>query len=99
MRHVLGVDVGGTFTDFVAYDPKTRKVAVWKELSTPGDPVTGIIGGLTQYPGRKAIENLRIGTTVATNAILERKGAVVAYVTTKGFRDIPFIQRGNRKFH
>ena len=45
MRHKLGVDVGGTFTDFVVYDPATRQVEVWKELSTPGDPVTGIIAG------------------------------------------------------
>jgi N-methylhydantoinase A len=99
MRNVLGVDVGGTFTDFVAYDPNTRKVAVWKELSTPADPVTGIIAGLAGHDDRHAVANLRIGTTVATNAILERKGAVVAYVTTKGFRDVPFIQRGNRKAH
>ncbi|MBV9569145.1 MAG: hydantoinase/oxoprolinase family protein [Hyphomicrobiales bacterium] len=99
MRNVLGVDVGGTFTDFVAYDPETRKVAVWKELSTPADPITGIIAGLARHDDRRAIDNLRIGTTVATNAILERKGAVVAYVTTKGFRDVPFIQRGNRKAH
>jgi N-methylhydantoinase A len=99
MRNVLGVDVGGTFTDFVAYDPNTRRVAVWKELSTPADPVTGIITGLAGHDGRHAVANLRIGTTIATNAILERKGAVVAYVTTKGFRDVPFIQRGNRKAH
>ena len=99
MRNVLGVDVGGTFTDFVAYDPKSRKFEVWKELSTPGDPVTGIIAGLARHENRQRIANLRIGTTVATNAILERKGAIVAYVTTKGFRDVPFIQRGNRKWH
>src|SRR4029077_4608324 len=97
IRNVLGVDVGGTFTDFVAYDPGTRKIAVWKELSTPADPVAGIIGGLAGHEHVAA--NLRIGTTVATNAVLERTGAVVAYVTTKGFRDVPFIQRGNRKAH
>ena len=49
MRNVLGVDVGGTFTDFVAYDPKTRKFEVWKELSTPADPVTAIIAGLARH--------------------------------------------------
>lgn len=99
MRNVLGVDVGGTFTDFVAYDSTSRKFEVWKELSTPGDPVTGIIAGLARHGDPRSIANLRIGTTVATNAILERKGATVAYVTTKGFRDVPFIQRGNRKSH
>ena len=41
IRNLLGVDVGGTFTDFVAYDPKTKAIRVWKELSTPRDPVTG----------------------------------------------------------
>lgn len=99
MRNVVGIDVGGTFTDFVAYDPRTKQVKVWKELSTPGDPVTGIISGLAQHPRIGDLDNLRVGTTVATNALLERKGVTVAYVTTKGFRDVPFIQRGNRKFH
>ena len=99
MRNVLGIDVGGTFTDFVAYDPRTKEVKVWKELSTPHDPVTGILSGLSQHPNVPGIDNLRVGTTVATNALLERKGATVAYVTTKGFRDVPFIQRGNRKYH
>src|SRR5579871_6251437 len=99
MRNVLGIDVGGTFTDFVAYNPRTKEVKVWKELSTPGDPVMGIISGLSQHPDISKVDNLRIGTTVATNAILERKGATIAYVTTRGFRDVPFIQRGNRKFH
>src|SRR6476469_9141815 len=99
MRHLLGIDVGGTFTDFVAYDGAERRIEVWKELSVPPDPVVGILNGLTRYPDRADVENIRLGTTVATNAILERKGAVVGYVTTKGFRDVPFIQRGNRKAH
>ena len=66
----------------------------------PADPVVGILRGLgaLSRAGRD-VENIRLGTTVATNAMLERKGAVVAYVTTKGFRDVPFIQRGNRKAH
>ncbi|MBI4696019.1 MAG: hydantoinase/oxoprolinase family protein [Gammaproteobacteria bacterium] len=95
---LLGVDVGGTFTDFVAYDRGQRELTVWKQLSTPKDPTTGILGGLQAIEAR-AIENLRLGTTVATNAILERKGARVAYVTTRGFRDIPFLQRGHREHH
>ena len=100
MRHALGIDVGGTFTDFVAYDRTNRTVEVWKELSTPTDPVVGIVGGLDRYRGSDgAVERMRLGTTVATNAILERKGATLAYVTTKGFKDVIFVQRGNRKFH
>ena len=65
----------------------------------PGDPVAGIMRGLERLADAGAIANIRIGTTVATNALLEHKGAVVAYITTKGFRDVPFIQRGNRKYH
>jgi N-methylhydantoinase A len=99
MRFMLGIDVGGTFTDFVAYDRDTREVAVWKSFSVPGNPVEAILGGLAEFPQRAQIANIRLGTTVATNALLERKGATVAYVTTQGFRDVPFIQRGNRKFH
>ncbi len=99
MRFMLGIDVGGTFTDFVNYDQETRAIEVWKVPSVTGDPVSGVLDGLTDFPHRAALENLRLGTTVATNAILERKGATVAYVTTRGFRDVVFIQRGNRKYH
>ncbi len=99
MRYMLGIDVGGTFTDFVAYDRETRSIDVWKHLSVPQDPVAGILAGLQQFAHPEAIRNARLGTTIATNAVLERKGAVVAYVTTKGFRDVIFIQRGNRKSH
>lgn len=96
-RLTVGIDVGGTFTDFVAYDPDERQITVWKNLSTPGNPTDGVLEGLQRLTAN--IRNLRLGTTVATNAILERRGARVGYVTTKGFRDVPFIQRGNRKFH
>ena len=100
MRYMLGIDVGGTFTDFVAYDSETSELEVWKEPSVPersGRRASWRASSAS--PHRGEIANIRLGTTVATNALLERKGAVVAYVTTKGFRDVPFIQRGNRKFH
>ena len=99
MRYLLGVDVGGTFTDFVAYDATSQAIEVWKHPSVPSDPVEGVLGGLEGFAGRAEIRNIRLGTTVATNAVLERSGATVAYVTTLGFRDVPFIQRGNRKHH
>jgi N-methylhydantoinase A len=96
---MVGIDVGGTFTDFVSYDPQTKAVEVWKNPSTPKDPNDGILTGLAKFEAPGDIKNIRLGTTVATNAILERKGAIVGYVTTAGFKDIPFIQRGNRRSH
>src|SRR5882762_2480351 len=99
MRFMLGVDVGGTFTDFVSYNAESKSIEVWKEPSAPGDPVTGILNGLADFKDRARLDNIRLGTTIATNAVLERKGATVAYITTLGHRDVPFIQRGNRKFH
>ena len=99
MRHRLGIDVGGTFTDFVAYDEATGELRAWKNLSTPADPTEGILTGLATFGQSDQLAGMRLGTTVATNALLEGKGAVVAYVTTRGFRDIPFIGRGNRRHH
>jgi len=96
---MLGIDVGGTFTDFVAYDKTSQAISVWKNLTTPDDPTAGILAGLERLSDPASIENIRLGTTVATNAILERKGARIAYVTTAGFRDIPFLQRGHREHH
>jgi N-methylhydantoinase A len=100
MGYRLGIDIGGTFTDFVAYDDANRALTAWKNLSTPHDPIQGIMRGLRAFDaGIDAIAGMRLGTTVATNALLEGKGARVAYVTTRGFRDVPFIGRGNRKHH
>lgn len=99
MGQLVGIDVGGTFTDFVAYDPATKALEVWKTLSTPADPSEGIVTGLQRSTAVEQVDHLRFGTTIATNAILERKGAVVAYVTTAGFKDVPFIQRGKRQSH
>ena len=86
MASILGIDVGGTFTDFVYYEPGLETLKVWKTLSTPGDPSVGIIRGI-EAGQLSAIDYLRLGTTIATNAILERKGATVAFVTTAGFKE------------
>ncbi len=99
MSKDVSIDVGGTFTDFVAYDRETRSLSVWKTLSTPHDPGEGIVGGLEDAGPASEIEHLRFGTTIATNAVLERKGATVAYIATEGIRDVPFIQRGKRQSH
>ena len=98
-RYMLGVDVGGTFIDFVAYNRHTKQLLAWKRLSTHEDPTAGVLDGLHALQASGDIEYIRLGTTVATNAILERKGSRIAYVTTAGFRDIPFLQRGHRERH
>ncbi|MEZ5669084.1 MAG: hydantoinase/oxoprolinase family protein [Alphaproteobacteria bacterium] len=98
-RYLIAVDVGGTFTDYVCYDRDSGTVEAWKTPSTPQDPTDGLIRGLRQVADPAAIETIRLGTTIATNAILERKGAEIAFLATAGFRDTPFIQRGNRRDH
>jgi len=91
----IGIDIGGTFTDFVCFDPQTGSVLTFKLLSTPANPAEAMLVGLEQISNghkRKIIH----GSTVATNALLERKGAPTALITTRGFRDILHIGRQNR---
>ena len=95
----LGIDTGGTFTDFMLYDEASGSLTGWKVLSTPSDPTDAVLLGLENVPDISRLASVRLGTTVATNALLERRGARVAYIATKGFRDVPFIQRGNRRAH
>ncbi len=92
----IGVDTGGTFTDFVIFDGKNFSVN--KLLSTPKNPSEAIFEGLKQnIPKTSRISELIHGTTVATNALLERKGAHTCLITTKGFEDILEIKRQNRE--
>ncbi len=94
----VGIDVGGTFTDFVAFDPSNASVRVIKAPSTPPDFHLAVIGAFKQaaeaFPGRSI--DVVHGTTVATNALLQRSGEPVAFVTTEGFRDMLLIGRQNR---
>lgn len=91
----IGVDTGGTFTDFVFFDG--AEIRIHKVPSTPDNPSRAIISGLNFLldDGFNGIEIVH-GTTVATNALLERKGARIALVTTKGFEDVIEIGRQNR---
>ncbi len=93
---ILGVDTGGTFTDFVLQSEKGLET--FKLPSTPDDPSRAILQGLDHFFGRHLPEDLEIihGSTVATNAFLERKGAKTLLVTTHGFEDVLFIGRQNR---
>lgn len=92
----VGVEVGGTFTDLVAVEG--GRVVVTKVPSTPKSPDIGAFAALTASGIDLAgIEDLGHGSTVATNAVLERKGAAVAFVATAGFRDLLFMQRHDRR--
>ena len=89
----LGVDTGGTFTDFVWLD-RAGKLQIHKQLSTPADPSESILTGIELLGvGETAVIH---GSTVATNALLERRGAKTALITTAGFADILAIGRQNR---
>ena len=90
---IIGVDTGGTFTDFVFKEG--GRWGVHKLLSTPSDPAEAIIKGLKHIADRKRKKIIH-GSTVATNAILERKGAKTALLTNRGFEDIIEIGRQNR---
>ena len=91
----IGIDIGGTFTDFVVYDSGDQSLQRLKILSTPADPAEAVLQGLAEFP-QLASRHIVHGSTVATNAILERKGARTALITTKGFRDVLLIGRQDR---
>lgn len=96
----VGIDTGGTFTDLIALDETTGEIRLGKVFSTPSQPAEALVNALAQAEiPLPNVKQLIHGTTVATNALLEHKGATVAYVTTAGFEDIPFIQRIRREYH
>ena len=101
MAWLVGVDVGGTFTDFYALDDQSGTVVVHKTPSTPDNPAQAIVDGLHGLATTHSIDlgsmhRLAHGTTVATNALLQRRGASVALITTEGFRDLLEIGRQTR---
>lgn len=96
----MGVDVGGTFTDFI-YVADDGKVEVYKTSTTPADPSIGMMEGINAICDKLKLEHSAIdeifhGTTIATNMVLEHKGARAGMITTKGYRDIIHIARHKR---
>src|SRR5215469_8245554 len=96
----VGIDVGGTFTDFVAID-ETGQVSVFKHLTTPADPSVGVLEGTGAFAERHGIrpsEAARIihGTTLVANSLIQRRGARTALITTRGFADVLEIGREAR---
>src|SRR5262249_8296240 len=94
---VIGIDVGGTFTDVFALDEATGACTVGKVPTTRHDPAQGVLDGI-----RAVVADLGVvatvvhGTTVGTNALIERKGALTGLITTAGFRDVLEMRRRDR---
>ena len=96
-RYGVGVDVGGTFTDVFAFDREAGRFEIAKVASTPGAQAEGFMSGIgASGAPAESIETIVHGTTVATNAILERKGAKCGLVATRGFRDTLELGRRTR---
>jgi N-methylhydantoinase A len=110
----IGVDIGGTFTDFVVFNPANRDINSFKLLSTPGNPAEAVLAGLRDIISNSnrhvqnnqqsmgkinfglTSYNIIHGSTVATNALLERKGEPTVLITSRGFKDVIQIGRQNR---
>ncbi len=98
--HQVGIDVGGTFTDFVAID-ESGQVSVFKHLTTPADPSLGVLEGTRAFAEGRGIdpadaERIIHGTTLVANSLIQRRGANTALVTTRGFADVLEIGREAR---
>ncbi|MER8827860.1 hydantoinase/oxoprolinase family protein [Mesorhizobium sp. M0938] len=94
----IGIDVGGTFTDFVLSDPRNGSLTHYKEPSTPDEPSRALIEGLQSLLEKAGLRSSDIatimhGTTIGLNAIIQRRGATIALVVSRGFRDILEIAR------
>jgi len=92
-RWRIGFDIGGTFTDFILLDEQRREIRLHKCLTTPEDPSVGALEGLEQIVGAAGLDFAEVGeivhgTTLVTNALIERRGAKLGLITTAGFRDI-----------
>ncbi|KAA9160201.1 hydantoinase/oxoprolinase family protein [Amycolatopsis acidicola] len=97
MEIIAGIDVGGTFTDVLLYHAVSGELRLAKVFSTPGAQADGLLTGLRQFEVPLAeLDAVVHGTTVATNAVLERKGSRTALVTTRGFRDVLELRRRDR---
>ena len=97
----IGVDSGGTFTDVCLFNDHTGQLDVWKVSSTPRDPSVGIAQGVSDALSRFGalgddVTYLGHGTTVATNALIQKRGALTGLITSDGFRDLLEIGRQKR---
>lgn len=101
---LIGVDIGGTFTDLILADVAQGSVWIHKVPTTTNDPSVGMVQGVLELCGQAKVapgevDQLLHGTTIATNALLEHKGSTVGLITNKGYRDIIHIGRHQRPLH
>ena len=101
MGYRLGIDVGGTFTDFALYDESTGRLDIRKVLSTPRDPSVAVLQGVDELIADLGISGADLtdaihATTVATNTVIQRNGPMTALLTTEGFRDVLIVGRQKR---
>src|SRR5262249_36157156 len=92
-RFRIGIDIGGTFTDFVLVDEAERRIYLGKRLTTHGDYLNAVLGGMDELLllagiQSKDVDGVVHGTTLVTNTVIERKGAKTALITTDGARDV-----------
>ena len=95
----VGIDVGGTFTDVVCIDDMSGDITALKVPSTTGNEHEGFIDGVTSLDAGGSLDQIVHGTTVATNALLQKKGGRIAMLCTRGFRDVLEIGRCMRYAH
>ena len=93
MAHRIGVDIGGTFTDFALVDDETGDLSTHKQLTTPADPSVSVLTGMADLlrhagVGIADVTTVSHGTTLVTNAVIERRGAKTGMLVTRGFRDV-----------
>ena len=101
---LIGVDVGGTFTDLVIFDSVSGEINTHKTPTTPHNPSEGVISGINELcrrfsVDRKSVDHIYHGTTTATNTMLEHNGAECGMITNEGYRDIIHIGRHQRPQH
>src|SRR5579862_8618706 len=96
MAWIAGIDVGGTFTDVVLVNTKTREIRIHKVPTTARNQAESFLRGLTETGDLSEVDAIVHGTTIGTNALLERKGARTGLITSKGFRDILELGRRTR---
>jgi len=89
----LGIDTGGTFSDFIVVDESSGEIRTAKVPSTPSNPPDAIRAGLAALASAGSVGQIVVGTTVATNAVIQRQGPRVLLITNDGFTDVPFIAR------